>query len=118
MENVELKPGYKQVCIWPSTILGGSTPEDFEKHFEEQGFRVQYLETIETKPDIDSTGRVLIGSGGRKDIFLAIHTDDVIKFALPRLAMGIRWIEDVTAEINNYHLNPIYPERVLKYKSW
>jgi len=114
MENVELKPGYQQVCIWPGTLMGDSTPEDFEKHFSDLGFKVQFLEEIETKPDVQDP----YNTGGRHDVFFAIHNDDVLRFAIPRLAMGIRWIEDSTAEINNYHLNPIYPERVLKYKCW
>jgi hypothetical protein len=74
------------------------------------GVRVQLLETILTKPDVG-----VPDTGGRCDIFLAIHEDDVAKFAVPRLGMGIRWLEDVVSKVNGYPSNPIYPDYVLEY---
>ena len=77
--------------------------------------RFQYLETIETKPD---AGDNINETGGRADVFMAVHKDDIAKFSISRLQYGIRWIEDVLSSVNEYHNNPIYPERVFKYKTW
>lgn len=119
-ENVTRKPQYQQVCIWPATYLGGETAEDFEKWFEEEfKTRVQYLETVTTGPDLHPETREPVpGTGGRTDIFFAIHEDDIKHFALRRFQIGASWLEDVVADINGYNNNPIYPERVLKYKCW
>ncbi len=92
---------YKQLCVWPGTVLGDSTVEDFEKFFEQQGFRVKFAEEVETLPDVED-GRVVEGTGGRHDILFYIHQEDISKFAVPRLSMGIRWWEDV---LGNGHSN-------------
>lgn len=117
MENVKLNEGFSQVCIWPATtVTPNSTPKDFEDWvLEKFGTKVQYLEEIKTLPD---TGDLENKTGGRNDVFFAVHKDDIMKFAVPRLKSGIRWIEDVTSSINGYLSNPIYPERVLEYKTW
>lgn len=119
-ENVVRKPRYSQVCIWPGTTLGDHTPEDFEKNLLERlKTRTQFLEIIYTKPDINPhTGECVTGTGGRPDLFFAVHEEDVMGFAIPRLGMGIRWVEDALSEVNGYDSNPIYPERVKGYMSW
>ena len=116
-ENIKLRENHTQVCIWPGTVLGKEPVKDFEKYFlEEFKVRAQYLEEIKTKPDLED-GELVIDTGGRNDIFFAVHPDDITnEFAGKRLYMGIRWIEDVLAEVN-YH-SPIYPERVFDYCSW
>ena len=89
--------------------------EDFIDQFKEVfDTRVQYLETILTKPDLDDPEN----TGGRSDVFFAVHQDDIEKFAVRRLQYGIRWIEDAMSNVNGYHLNPLYPEYVEGYKSW
>jgi hypothetical protein len=118
-ENVKLKEDYTQVCVWPHTILGDNKPEDFEKFiFDEFKVRCQFLEVIETESDLDSNGNPAPGTGGRSDLFFAIHKEDVGKFAVPRLTLQnpIRWIEDVLSGGN--YISPIYPNRVFEYKSW
>ena len=108
--NVERHKDYRQVCVWPCTTLGENKPEDFVELFKEQGFRVQFLEEIKTtEPSADEEGY-------RIDLFFAVHNDDINKFALPRLKMGIRWIEDVLAECN--YDEHIYPDRVFEYRTW
>ena len=78
--------------------------------------RVQYLETILTKPDLDEEGNPVPETGGRSDIFFALHDDDVTGFTITRLSIGARWIEDVLSEMNgNRHL---YPSRVQNYCLW
>jgi len=115
--NVELKENFHQVCIWPACIVGKEDEEKF-KVFMLENFdtRIQYLEEIKTEPDLDSSGTPIKDTGNRNDLFFAVHNDDVGKFSIPRLQYGIRWLEDVL-DSGNYS-QPIYPERVFKYKCW
>lgn len=114
--NIELKEGFTQVCVWPGTTIEGSNAAEFEEFMAENfgGARVQYLENILTAPDKTPSGEVVPGTGGRDDLFFAVHSADVMKFAIPRLSYGVRWIEDVYGNGNGY----LYPERVAGYKSW
>ena len=113
----ERLPNYTQVCVFPGLLVDeDKIQEEFIDQFKEVfDTRVQYLETILTKPDVgDQSGE----TGGRSDVFLAVHQDDIAKFAVRRLQYGIRWIEDAMSNANGYHLNPIYPEYIEGYKSW
>ena len=80
---------------------------------EEMGVRVQYLEEVYTAPDMEN-GFPVEGTGGRCDCLFAVHGDDVAKFAIPRLQMGIRWLEDVYGNGGG----SLYPERVAEYQCW
>lgn len=116
---IRLKEGFEQVCVWPNTIV--ETDERSIKEFEmgfgaATGCRVQFLERILTNPDTDDSGNIIMHTGKRVDIFFAIHKDDVMKFAIGRLRLGIKWIEDVLA-ICNYHSH-IYPDYVYNYVAW
>lgn len=113
--NVIRNEGFIQVVVWPGTVLNEDTElESFNKFFmDEFKVRVQYLETIATKPDLGDTRP---DAGDRKDVFFAIHEGDVSKFTFPKIQIGARWIEDVLSK-GNYR-DPIYPERVFKYMSW
>ena len=114
MENIKLNKNFTQVCIWPGTIVGTDKIKEFEKYIlEDFGVRVQYLEEIKTKSDVND-----LTTGGRNDLFFAVHNEDIGKFSVARLHAGIRWIEDVLSSTNGYSENPIYPERVLNYKTW
>ena len=112
----ERLPNYTQVCVFPGLLVDeNKIQEDFIDQFKEVfDTRVQYLETILTKPDLDDPEN----TGGRSDVFFAVHQDDIGKFAVRRLQYGIRWIEDAMSNVNGYHLNPLYPEYVEGYKSW
>lgn len=117
--NIKLNPGFGQVCIWPgTTITEDQVPELVSWFKEEFNTRVQYLETIITKPNKCKHGLEVAGTGGRHDIFMAIHNEDVGHFAIARLNLNIRWIEDALGKWNEYDKNPIYPERVKEYCSW
>jgi len=113
--NVILEEGFEQVCVWPGTLVGEDRIEEFKKFFiDEFSTRVQYLEEILTAPDTDKRGNTVPGTGGRCDAFFAVHSDDIAHFAVPRLSLGIRWIEDV-------YLNGgggLYEDRVASYKTW
>ena len=107
--NVTLLPGFKQVCVMHG-CLPPEPIEEFAKIFQDKmGVRVQYLENILTNPDPDDPS-----TGGRSDLFFAIHDDDIGKFAVPRLQLEIRWIEDVYGNGGGH----LYPERVKSYKTW
>ena len=123
---------YEQVCIWPGTLVVNDDPDrktpeplanltseerikEFEKFMEgEFKVRVKYLEEVKTKPDLNSEGLPIPETGNRNDLFFLVHKDDIEKFAIPRLRMGIRWYEDVVSYNNHAHL---YPQEILdKYK--
>jgi hypothetical protein len=116
-ENIKKKENYNQVCVWPGVLVKDDKENDFEQfifdNFNET--RIQFLETIITLPD-KKDGNDVEGTGGRHDVFFAVHKDDIGKFTVPRLIAGIRWIEDVLSR-GNYQ-SPIYPKRVFEYKTW
>lgn len=116
--NQVKKSDFNQVCVWPGTILGKNTIEELEEFFKEtfDGTRIQHLEQIKTLPDKDGSGENIAKTGGREDMFFAVHRDDVEKFTLPRMQYGIRWIEDAIGEWNGG--NRLYPKRVEEYKTW
>ena len=105
---------FKQVCVWPGTIVGAENVQDFEKFIlDEFDVRVQYLEEVYTAPDLKD-GYPVKGTGGRCDVFFAVHNEDVMKFAVPRLSIGIRWVEDVYGNDGGH----LYPKRIAAYQSW
>jgi len=116
IENIKIEERFSQVCVWPSTIVGKEKIKDFEEFMmKEFKTRVQYLEEIKTFPD-KVNGKSDPETGGRNDVFFAVHDEDVGKFAIPRLAVGIRWIEDVLSKVN--YNQKIYPKRVFDYMTW
>ena len=109
-KNKPLNENFTQVCVWPATVVGKTKKKikEFEDWgISEFGVRFQYLEEILTNRDES-------GPGGRNDLFFAVHSEDVGKFAIPRLSYGIRWIEDVYGNRQGH----LYPDRVAEYKSW
>ena len=95
---------YTQLCVWPGTVLGDSTPEDLEKFFlEEMNTRIKYHTEVLTNPDLDENGNPIPDTGGRNDLFFYVHTKDIPQFAVPRLRMGIRWWEDVISYNDSSH---------------
>lgn len=107
---------FKQLCVWPGIFLGEMSPEKFEAAMAERfGVRVKFAEEVKTLPDVKN-GRVVEGTGGRTDMFFYVHVEDIPRFAVRRLAEGIRWWEDV---LGNEHGN-IYPQAILdKYpRGW
>jgi hypothetical protein len=122
-ENIMTVPrneDFNQVCVWPGTIVKEDEIPDFVAFMQaELGARVQFLETVLTKADPgDDT------TGGRQDVVFAVHKDDVHKFAVPRLRLGIRWVEDVLDnekhhnEMAGYPGYSIYPDTFAEYRTW
>ena len=113
---VDRKQDFNQVCIWEGTLVGKEKVEEFEKFMQaEVGVRVQYLEEYKTNADPDDHSGE---TGGRNDIVFAVFKEDVGKFAIPKLQMGIRWIEDVLDNAKNNGYLSIYPEYLKDYRTW
>lgn len=97
---------FKQLCVWPGTLMGDADAKEFESFFQvEFGVRVKFAEEVVTNGSIERNEE-----GGRHDILFYIHEDDIPKFAAPRLSVGIRWWEDVVSYNDNSYL---YNEEVL-----
>ena len=96
---------FTQLCVWPGTVLGDSTPQDLENFFkEEMNTRIKYKCQVTTLPDIGADGIPDFETGGRNDLFFYVHSEDIQHFSIPRLQMGIRWWEDVIKYNDNSHL--------------
>ena len=107
-----MKKEFNQLCVWPGTVVGNSkkVQKDFIKFFkDEMGVTVKYETEVKTLADET-------GPGGRNDLFFYIADDDIGKFAIPRLSMGIRWWEDVLGNGND----KLYSSEILKKypKTW
>ena len=112
-EKVEelAKEGFEQICIWPGIMVVEEKHNpleriaEFEKWLQDE-FKVRgkYLEEVKTLPD-------KTGPGGRNDLFFVVYSEDIPKFAIPRLKAGIRWYEDVVSY--NDHAN-LYPQEILE----
>jgi hypothetical protein len=99
---------FKQLCVWPGTTVGQDSIEEFESVMEKEfGVRVKYAEEVITNPD---PGETIEQSGGRTDLFFWLHDEDVSKWAIQRLQLGIRWWEDVISYNDNSYL---YPQEVI-----
>ena len=93
---------YTQLCVWPGIIIGADKKEEFEQFIKtEMNTRVKYYPEVETLPDLDKNKEPIPDTGGRNDLFFYVHSDDISKFAVPRLSMGIRWWEDVVKYNDN-----------------
>lgn len=96
-QTVEVATPYTQLCVWQGTELGKHTPQDFEAWIAEtfNGTRIKFSEAITT-------------SSGRVDLFFWVHSEDIPKFAVPRLAYEIRWWEDVLGNGGSEYSNETY----------
>jgi hypothetical protein len=113
-KSIAKNENFIQVCQWANTLVGESEKDKFEAWMQEQfDTRVQYLEEYTTNPTPDEED-----TGGRNDVIFAVHSDDVTKFAIPRLSMGIRWIEDVLDNAKANDELPIYPKHLKDYRTW
>ena len=87
-----MKGKYNQLCVLQGTIMPDGGAKELETFFkDEMGVKVKFETEVKTLPDTPECTE----TGGRNDIFFYIHDDDIGKFAVPRLSMGIKWWEDV-----------------------
>ena len=104
---------FNQLCVWPGTVVGKDEITALEAFFkDEMGVTIKYETEVKTLPDTPECTE----TGGRNDLFFYIADDDIGKFAVPRLSMGIKWYEDVLGNGGG----KLYPTEVLeKYeKTW
>lgn len=105
---------FTQLCVLHGVVLGEASPIEFEK-FMEKNFscRFKFAAEVKTNPDLDEHGNPVPDTGGRTDILFYVHSEDVSRFAVPRLSAGIRWWEDVLGNGGAY----LYSSEVLdKYQ--
>jgi hypothetical protein len=103
---------FNQVCVWEGTVVGADEVANFEGWLQSEfGVRAKYCDEVLTLPTPGEEG-----TGGRSDLFFRVHDEDVMKFAVPRLVVGIKWWEDVLGNGNG----ELYPEEILKKypKTW
>ena len=95
----EVKSEFNQLCVWPATLVEESQHEEFETFMKSEfGARVKIAEVVLTNPDKDENGEDIEGTGGRSDVLFYIHSEDIPRFAVARLAIGIRWWEDALSD--------------------
>ena len=113
MEKTMTKNKFNQLCVLQGCIMPDGGPQELIEFFKkEMGVRVQYENQVKTLPDFEGCTE----TGGSYDIFFYIHDEDISKFAVPRLQMGIRWWEDVLGNGNG----KLYPQHILETykKTW
>ena len=104
---------FNQLCVLRGTIMPEGGAEELEKFFkDEMGVTVKFETQVKTLPDNPECTE----TGGRNDLFFYIADDDIGKFAVPRLQMGISWWEDVLGNGGG----DLYTEEFLKKypKTW
>lgn len=88
MDNTDNR--YTQVVVWPHTLLDGDIA-GFTEFIHETFNGTRIADVIEHKI-----------SDERTDVLFCIHAEDIPKFAVPRLAYGMRWLEDVMNNNSSY----------------
>ena len=108
-----MKGKFNQLCVLQGCLMLEGGAKELESFFkDEMGVKVKFETEVKTLPDKPGCTE----TGGRNDIFFYIEDNDISKFAIPRLNMGIRWYEDVLGNGGG----KLYPTEVLeKYeKTW
>lgn len=83
---------FNQLCVIHGTTMPEGGGKELENFFKETfGVTTKYETEVKTLPDTPECTE----TGGRNDIFFYIADDDITKFAVSRLQMGVRWWEDV-----------------------
>ena len=104
---------FNQLCVLQGCLMPEGGAKELETFFKnEMGVTVKFETEVKTLPDKPGCTE----TGGRNDVFFYIADDDISKFAVPRLSMGIRWYEDVLGNGGG----KLYPTEFLeKYpKTW
>ena len=108
-----VKNQFNQLCVLQGCLMPEGGAKELESFFkDEMGVTVKFETEVKTLPDTPECTE----TGGRNDVFFYIADDDISKFAVPRLSMGIRWYEDVLGNGGG----KLYPTEILeKYeKTW
>ena len=103
---------YNQLCLIRDLEIGEDQIENFEIiMLNKFGVRVKYHTEIKTFPTLDEEGYPIPRTGGRNDLFFYVHKEDIDKFSVPRMHLGVHWWEDVVANTANHDS---YPEGFIK----
>jgi hypothetical protein len=107
---------FQQVVVWPGTIVGEANVADFEKFVADEfnGTRAKYIREVYTNPDQNALGEDVPDTGGRCDLLFSVHFDDIGKFAVARLAYGMRWLDDIYGNGGGH----LYPADVRELLCW
>ena len=91
------KDQFNQLCVMEGTTFPEGGVKEFHQFFKDEfDVRVKFENQVKTLPNTPECTE----TGGRNDLFFYIHDDDIGKFAVPRLGMGVRWWEDVLGNGN------------------
>ena len=108
---------FKQAVVWPGTIVADDQAIELEAFIlEALGTRAKYIGCFRTLPGAG-------GEGGRADAVFYVHSEDIPKFAVPRLKFDMRWVEDVLDNearriVNGEQAFTIYIPEVHALYSW
>ena len=108
---------FNQLCVMQGCLMPKGGAKELEAFFkDEMGVTVKFETEVKTLPNSDKNGNPIPMTGDRNDLFFYIADDDISKFAVPRLSMGVRWWEDV---LNNGNGMFYTDEFLEKYpKTW
>ena len=102
---------FNQLCLLQGCLMPEGGAKELEAFFkDEMGVTVKFETEVKTLPDTPGCTE----TGGRNDIFFYIADDDISKFAIPRLSMGIRWWEDVLSNGNGMFYTDEFLEKYPK----
>ena len=91
------KKQFNQLCVMQGTLMPEGGAKELESFFkDEMGVNIRFETQVKTLPDTPECTE----TGGRNDLFFYVADNDISKFAVPRLQMGIRWWEDVLGNGN------------------
>ena len=84
------------LTLWPETTVMESDREELLEFFLLK-FEIEpvIVGTVVTLPNPEHREMEEPKSGGRRDFFFYVKSEDVPKFAIARLQYGMRWWEDV-----------------------
>lgn len=106
--------GTGQLVVWPGCTVKPS--DEVETWFgTDLGVSVRVVGCVTTLTNSGEVYRDGDDSGGRIDFFFIVGAADVAKFALRRLAYGMRWWEDMCA---NGGADIYPPEFLAAYPAW
>ena len=88
------------LVVWEGTVVEPNEVDEFEEWVQEEfGVSAQYETQYETLPTMQ-LGEPVQNTGGRNDLLFWVSQEDIGKFAIPRLAYGMRWWSDAVSSVN------------------
>ena len=115
---------YSTVAVMPGCMVWKETANEMVQEFGSTlGCKhpILIIGTATTMPDAEEQDHPAPETGGRHDFFFSFHNLDIMRVAVPRLAFGVRWWEDVVDNEWNalplemkheYKEHSIYPDYV------